>query len=41
MKMKGYYTNGAYFGYIPSLRKYLPFATETEYKEYLIERGEI
>lgn len=39
--MKGYYSNSAYFGYIPSLCKYLQFTSEIEYKEYLIERGEI
>lgn len=39
--MKGYYSNSAYFGYIPSLKKYLQFINEMEYREYLIERGEI
>lgn len=39
--MKGYYTNFAYFGYIPSLMKYLQFESETEYRNYLKERGEL
>lgn len=39
--MKGYYSNSAYFGYIPSIGKYLQFPSEAEYKEYLVERGEI
>lgn len=39
--MKGYYTNGAYFGYIPSIGKYWQFDTETEYVDFLRERGEI
>jgi hypothetical protein len=39
--MKGYYTNGVYFGYIPSTGKYMQFETETEYVRYLTEIGEI
>ena len=39
--MKGYYTSFAYFGYIQSLMKYLQFESETEYRNYLKERGEL
>lgn len=39
--MKGYYTSFAYFGYVPSIGKYQQFESETEYRNYLIERGEI
>lgn len=35
--MKGYYTNGVYFGYIPSMGTYMQFPTETEYAEYYRE----
>lgn len=38
---KGYYTSFAYMGFIPSIGKYLQFASETEYRNYLIERGEM
>ena len=39
--MKGYYTNFAYFGYVPSIGKYLQFESENAYRNYLRERGEI
>lgn len=39
--MKGYYVSNAYMGYIPSIGKYQQFENETEYRNYLIERGEI
>lgn len=39
--MKGYYINGVYFGYIPSIRKYMQFESEDAYIEYVRERGEI
>lgn len=35
--MKGYYTQNAYYGYLPSIGKYLQFATETEYITYYKE----
>ena len=39
--MKGYYTNSAYMGYIPSVGKYWQFESEAAYKNFLRERGEI
>lgn len=39
--MKGYYTSYAYMGYIPSVGKYWQFESETEYINFLMERGEI
>lgn len=33
--MKGYITQAGYMGYVPSLSKYLLFASETDYKEYI------
>ena len=39
--MKGYYTTNAYMGYIPSIDKYWQFEDETQYIEYLKERGEL
>lgn len=41
INIKGYYNGFAYMGYIPSLGKYQQFESETAYKNYLIERGEI
>ena len=38
---KGYYNGFAYLGYVPSLMKYLQFESETAYRNYLKERGEI
>ena len=38
--MKGYYTNSAYMGYIPSIGKYWQFESETAYRDYMRERGE-
>ena len=38
---KGYYTSFAYMGYIPSIGKYQQFESETAYRNYLKERGEI
>ena len=31
--MKGYYTQSAYMGWIPSRKRYLPFVNDTEYRE--------
>lgn len=39
--MKGYYVSYAYMGYIPSIGKYQQFESETAYKNFLRERGEI
>lgn len=39
-EIKGYYTSYAYFGYVPSLMKYLQFESENAYRNYLMERGE-
>ena len=39
--MKGYYVSTAYMGYIPSIGKYQQFESETAYRNYLIERGEL
>ena len=39
--MKGYYVSYAYMGYIPSIGKYWQFESETAYKNFLRERGEI
>ena len=33
--MKGYPTQQGYMGYIPSKNRYILFATESEYLEYL------
>lgn len=33
--MKGYITQAGYMGYVPSLGRYLLFASETDYKEYI------
>ena len=32
--MKGYFTAYCYMGWIPSLNRYLAFATPSEYKEF-------
>ena len=40
-KAKGYYTSFAYMGFIPSIGKYWQFESETAYREFLEERGEI
>lgn len=37
MKPYGYVTYEGYYGYLPSLRKYLLFDTEEEYVEYFYE----
>lgn len=39
--MKGYYTNSTYMGFVPSIGKYWQFESETAYRNYLRERGEI
>ena len=39
--MKGFYTNYTYMGFIPSIRKYLQFESETAYIDYMREAGEI
>lgn len=41
MKLKGFYTEFAYMGFVPSVGKYLQFTSESEYRNYLRERGEI
>ena len=40
-KIKGYYTNSVYLGFIPSIGKFQQFETEREYINYLKERGDI
>lgn len=35
---KGYYTSSCYYGHIGN-EKYMPFASESDYKEYLEARG--
>ena len=37
--MKGYYTSYGYMGYVPALNKYILFATETEYIDYMTDTG--
>lgn len=37
MKLKGYYSNDVYFGFIPSIGKYMQFETETAYRDYMNE----
>lgn len=39
--MKGYYANGYYHGYVPSVDKYWQFESESAYYEFLRERGEV
>lgn len=39
--MKGFYIEGYYYGYVPSVGKYWQFKSETTYCEFLRERGEI
>ena len=39
--MKGYYANSVYMGYIPSIGKYWQFESETAYRNYIKEVGEI
>lgn len=41
INVKGFYNGFAYMGYIPSLGKYQQFESETEYRNYLRERGEV
>lgn len=33
--MKGYYTNTGYMGYVPSENRYILFASESDYIEYI------
>lgn len=35
--MKGYYTSCGYMGYVPELNKYILFATENEYINYIAD----
>lgn len=35
--MKGYLTNAGYYGWVEELKKYVLFATEQEYEEYIRE----
>ena len=39
-KAKGYYANGYYHGYVPSVGKYWQFESKSAYREFLHERGE-
>lgn len=34
---KGYYTQSCYMGYVPSCGCYIPFASESEYREVIAE----
>ena len=36
--MYGYYVSFGYRGWVPWLKRYLEFATEQDYKEYLEDR---
>ena len=36
-KVKGYYNNSVYYGYIPQLGKYWQFESESAYREYMYE----
>lgn len=38
--MKGYPTLFGYMGYVPSMHKYVLFATEDEYREFYMEEKE-
>lgn len=38
--MKGYYTHGDYYGYVPSTREYRKFPTPREYEEWYAENYE-
>lgn len=33
--MKGYFTSSGYMGYVPSIDKYMLFASESDYIEYI------
>lgn len=33
--MKGYYTQSGYMGYVPSEKRYLLFATEADYIDFM------
>lgn len=35
--MKGYFVGTGYMGWVPAFGRYLLFATETDYKEYMEE----
>ena len=35
--MKGYYTDGAYYGWIPHLHRYMEFESDAAYAEYFRE----
>ena len=39
--MKGYYKNSVHMGFIPSVGKYWQFESETAYRDYMKEAGEI
>lgn len=34
--MKGYFTNAGYMGWLPDEKKYVLFATETDYVDYYL-----
>lgn len=35
--MKGYTITSGYMGYVPWLRRYMLFSTESEYREFLMD----
>lgn len=35
--MQGYYTQAGYWGYVPEERRYILFATERDYFEYIAD----
>ena len=35
--MKGFYTGSAYWGWVPTLQRYMQFPTDEEYFQYLQE----
>jgi hypothetical protein len=35
--MKGYYANGIYYGYVPSISEYIQFESEHAYMKYMRE----
>lgn len=39
--MKGYYVSNGYMGWIPWKREYMLFASEEDYKDYLIDIEEL
>lgn len=35
MSMQGYYTKSGFMGYVPEERRYVLFATDSDYYEYM------